>query len=1015
MTNGIVSLFREVIEQRILKVKAYQKAGLASESELITITLDPLEPVILEYERLAIVEDPEKFIWSELGGLLDGLWCPERPSPRILSFLDRLARKRDELWCHGQPYNYSNLTKMPTGWPEGLPIQYLLPSAKWTYLSLTNPEAAPFVASRVQAILFAQADVILKPFHPDTEIYSPPDSLGFAIRSFLQCPAIKEKKSRIECIWNHYSNILSSYPEQLVVFRDWLTPIADGLWVPETQRHPVPLATYLSQCLGPSEVVEWDPHDGAIQSQDTKQTEQEIPMILLHYRMQAEVWSILRYKPLQKQKPIIERGPMWVWELDFGSRSAWPLQSNEVIILSAILFLDTLTKGKERILSQPFPQGGETSRYPSIYLDDQFVGPLEKCLDSAVRSATAALKASVRWIPSQILHDLITGLLDRLSVSSEKPANYSTLLKCTFDLMKLLPFTDRPGLMVDIALRILESFPDESSYHRHLKLHSLGKMLTAQDAGFMIQRFATFTCDALEKQKQNPVHHAGSPVEGDASSNPEKGRAFIKITTAKMLAQLLANAEFVPKSTCLCNLRRLFHSGRHIDVRTKVVDAILGLFDRESDQEETYQLFASLASYAAGPNERFDVSEQAWLAAEEGKQLLPEISPASQRPLFQLFVCTASSKLPEHYRADYAQRVVLGILDDWERQHSRWMKCFLCRIGLTPEEISMVNLGPFNPAAVDRVFCNWWRYLPARYLRLHRTWAMSYLNFPLFENINQKLSSQDRGWRETTAGQHWLDCLNQFRRSDCLSRPHFILADGSGTRVENGITINDAISEYLTRAAIMIRTPFRYDHRQNRVIISPEQIMAPLRRLRSDRNEVLPGKDSKTKYNRLQDIMQRVVADIESLRTDEWQRNPNRQPAVLPSRLELQTILLPSPTYNPASDKPLREFTNQVIPLIQSCADNPMLLTEFSYITSLSQLIPAQDIPSYVLMLGNDPVEEHTSLFGALKIELARNALERIKSEDRLLNADLVEMARKWKGSPNESVQRAGWMIDGSL
>src|SRR5699024_7527523 len=107
--------------------------------------------------------------------------------------------------------------------------QHLLPSRKWTYLSLENPEAAPFVASRVRAVLFAQADVILKTFHPDTEICSTPDSLEFAIRAFLQCPAKKEKKSRIKRIWNHYSNLLSSHPEQLVVFRDWFTRIAEGL------------------------------------------------------------------------------------------------------------------------------------------------------------------------------------------------------------------------------------------------------------------------------------------------------------------------------------------------------------------------------------------------------------------------------------------------------------------------------------------------------------------------------------------------------------------------------------------------------------------------------------------------------------------------------------------------------------------------------------------------------------------------------------------------------------------
>lgn len=1019
MTRGITFLFGHIINMRVVEAKVYQKTGLASEAELINIILEPLEPIILEYGLLANDEDPEKFTWSGLGGFLPyNIRCPKTSLQYVLPFLDRLAKRRDELWRRKRLDNNPNMASTPIGLPEGLPIQHLLPTQGWTYLSLENPGAAPFVAARVQEVLFAQPDVILETFPPDTELCSTPDSLRFAIRSFIQHPKTKEKRTRVRSIWNHYSKILDSHPGQLVVFRDWLARIADSSWVdpkPRTEQPPpVPLATYLRQRLGPREVLEWDPRNDAIHFQDIKQPEGEISIILLHYRMQAESHSFARYRLPQKLKSITERDPMWIWQLDPGINSDMPLQSREAVVLSAILFLDTLTKGKERILSKSFPQDEEFLRYPSIYLDDQFVGSLGKCIDSAARKATNALKAAVAWVPAQILYDLIRALLDTLSASSEKPANYSTLLTCTFDLIKLLQFTDRPDLAVDIALRVLESFPNESSYHRQLKLSSLGKRLPAQHAELMIQRFATFACDALDKQKQKPRRQEPSTAERDASSNREEGRAYIKITTVKMLAQLLANADFVPQSTCLSILGALFHSGRHIDVRTEVLTAILEMFGREGDSEETYQLFTSLAFSAAGPDERVDVSEHDWLEAEKGAQPLPEISSEDERPLLERFIKAASSTLPERYRADYAQRVVLALLNEWTRQHSRWMKCFLGRIELTPEESSITNFGPFNPVIVDRVFRDWKEYLPADYLIRHRVWVMSYLNFPLLEGIQQKLSLQDREWRQTKAGQHWLDCIKQFRRSDCLSLYHTIV-QGIETKIENGITITDVVNEYLHRAAIVIRTPFKFEHKQNCIVISPEQMMAHLRGLRYYRNRLPRSSDSETTYNRLQGLIQRIVADIESLRTDEWLRNPDRQPIVLPSRLELQTILLPSPTYNPASDQPVREFVTQMIPLIRSCAEDPMLLTEFDCITGLAQQVAAQDIPSYALMLGNGPVEEHASLFGALKVQLARSALDRVKEADRLHNAELVEMARKWKGSPNEWARRAGWMLDGSF
>lgn len=230
----------------------------------------------------------------------------------------------------------------------------------------------------------------------------------------------------------------------------------------------------------------------------------------------------------------------------------------------------------------------------------------------------------------------------------------------------------------------------------------------------------------------------------DADSTPEKASSsFVKITTIKLLAYLLAKSNFVSLIISLDILRTLFAASRHIAMRRTVVDGVLTRLRKNSDMEksagdEIYVAFKSFSLAAANPSERNTISEEVWLSAEAGGPL-PEVN--SDRLLLDLCIKDAKGTLPKRFYPDYVRRVVLSLLDESTKHHSRWMRIFLGRVALTPDEVSVTDFGPFGDTAVDLVLKEWTSYLPPEYLIHHRAWALSYLDCRTLEDINDKMDN----------------------------------------------------------------------------------------------------------------------------------------------------------------------------------------------------------------------------------------------------------------------------------
>lgn len=996
LTSGIPHLFCGIISQRINGFKT----SPGTEPERVDTLLYSLLPIILEFERLANSEDTNKFSWSGFRGAVSEIDCLDDVHKAVLPFLDRMAYERNQFWVGKRRDDNPDIMDLPLGFPRGLPLEYLLPSLELTHLANEYPDHMPYVASRLADLMVPSTGLMLGvvPASVARKNY-PVDDLSYGVRAVMEDPSKAVKEKKLLQIWERFSDALRPYPDQLEIFKEWLADLArrEGLQnavniiLPPLPPKKFSISTYFEHSFDMDHVVEWDPRpapapvDSA--SAETEPEERKVERTILVCRMDAAD-RIIR----NKIQP--EESSLWIWS--HADRSV-PTSEREAVALSALLYLDTLNQQKKRILRRPWPENVPSPRYPAIFLADEFLTAVAAKGNRAIYAATNALEECLKFVPAQLLRDIVVSLLQTLAENSDKKQpSYSTILYVTMSLIKLLQETDQPQLAFDIVFRILTSFPDASSYHRQMRLLTLGRRLLPQDAALMVNTFADFVCNT------------GKPQPASTKTQP-----YVKITTIKMLAQLLADATFIDISTCLRILRDIFDSNRHIDVRTEVVITVLRLLHRASDFTSVFTAMASMANAASGPSEREAISETDWLAAEKGERPLPEVAPLSDRPLFECFLKTAFHYLPEQHRREYLHKVLLPLLEESTRQHTRWIRCFLSQFRLTPDEdnaiTSLSKAWAFDPSAIHTLFITWRRYLPKSYLLQHRGWALAYLHYPHVGAINGKLSVINKGWRGSTEGKHWLTLLSHL----CSCKPFAAIGDsiaaGVQTQVDGGITVSDLVEEYICRAGIVSRHPVRVDKKLDRFVVSVNTSLESLTILKDNMRSVSnPGR-----YDLLQGMMERIVADIESLRTTQWMEDPYRSPPVLPSRLEMDVLLLPLPGHNPRTKDPAMEFGRRLLDLVKKFADDPLLLVDFDVAKVQVNNVKEKDLASFALLFGSDVEEDQETLYRRLKIDIARCALKGIKSEDLRQNKQLKAMIWRWKASSSEWVRQVGWSFDG--
>ncbi|KFY83158.1 hypothetical protein V498_08264, partial [Pseudogymnoascus sp. VKM F-4517 (FW-2822)] len=138
------TLLCRIFSERIDGVQTLQRLGLGSESELVSILIESMMPILTLYEETSLADGNEQLGWVHPNGITPSF----KPRLLALPFLDELARRRDELWARNRLNRNDLVSALDEGWPKGLPIQSLLLGEQWMAQALATPEAAPFFADR---------------------------------------------------------------------------------------------------------------------------------------------------------------------------------------------------------------------------------------------------------------------------------------------------------------------------------------------------------------------------------------------------------------------------------------------------------------------------------------------------------------------------------------------------------------------------------------------------------------------------------------------------------------------------------------------------------------------------------------------------------------------------------------------------------------------------------------------------------------------------------------------------
>ncbi|KAJ5991780.1 hypothetical protein N7451_007504 [Penicillium sp. IBT 35674x] len=835
------------------------------------------------------------------------------------------------------------------------------------------------------------------------------DDLGFAIHATISRGEQPDKEKWVTRIWEHYSSALQKHPLQLEIFQEWLVRTLQSFKHNYAEERfdaaeaikiiqPAITAPVLSISNVPvgSDMTEWDPQEGfeeAVESckpfLDAKRPK-VIPCIVLNslIRTRRLVADGVVYTTKIKGRP--EPDPLALWLEDPSSAATGKTRTfdnQEAVILSALLFLDTSTP-HSRLMRAKFPDS-EYPRYGPTYLADEFITRVTKAKSQdPIDEAVGALKRNMKHVPAQILRDLICSLLDALK-ASPNASKYPTLLHCTLRLIEILLNGSQPQLVLEVALRLWKDFPNDSSSHRKVSLVKIGRCLTPDQASGIIQSLVAYACDTVQNTK----------APGDSSDH-----LVMKVTTVKMLVQNLSSADFLAPAIRVDLLERLFNARKHLDIRVEIVKSLLKMVSRDNSAR-IFQFLSTISLSAAGPSERDCLTDGDWRAAEAGGPLPPI---HSERPILTLLAGVAYCEFSKELYSDYVRMVVLPLVTESIRQHTRWMTLLLARLNLSLSKLGLTetDIGPFPFGLVESVFREWTRYIPVAYLQYRRSFDFVYLHRDSFNQIAEALElSTDPIINNDNVRGHLNSLIENHHYRRPLSYASQFLSV-IGPKEPKVIPDELFLEDYMSRIEVFSRLPFVYNSSLKSYSIHPGYTLEVLKGLRKAARSL---KDSTFARK----LMVGIVDAAELQRRGGWSPGLTAHPVTVPSALEYAVQLLPWGSRNPKSSiLDLQGFVSGILALISKYAADPVLLIKIDVFAPILEEVRKDDKVSCALLLGEnlgDRNDQHWSIKEWAKVKLSMMVLKAAEKVNAPLDGSAMDMVERWKDSDIEMVRQIAW------
>ncbi|KAF3313123.1 hypothetical protein TWF173_006296 [Orbilia oligospora] len=345
----------------------------------------------------------------------------------VYRFFDRIAEERNELWKKHRISKCPDLADLTASFPQGLPIQYLLP---FSLTPTTPPEdLTPYIALRTKAAVFPPAEIskILIPTKNNPPIANGDplqdfiDDYQYALNLYISVDVPEqERRTRFDSAWDYAIGPLSEgrmTTEQAI--RYWRNIFSNTIINPDQSRSPYgwTIGQYLDSDVIPEHkkrIFREDLERVRGSSVETKPEALRIPAIdnadsildwdatpELKENIAPEMVTEVTYIDIatnNHSRGHLERytegrdkdylgyisetklpgQTYWrnaIWTRSGDQKAKALFQSQEAQILSALLYLQAKTQLPEKLLTSPFPSADDM-RYPASRLSAECLSKL---------------------------------------------------------------------------------------------------------------------------------------------------------------------------------------------------------------------------------------------------------------------------------------------------------------------------------------------------------------------------------------------------------------------------------------------------------------------------------------------------------------------------------------------------------------------------------------------------------------------------------------------------------------
>lgn len=993
-------MFADVVQVRIQRTRRLKSRLRLVDHEvdnLMVLMWRPTLDAILHAEGFCLEDRDQALQFNEMDGLLD-VWgdvVANDPDSSVVDFFNELAIRRNELWQRHRSRVHPSVTTLEAPWPRGLPVKALL---SVQIQGETSGKGIPYVMKRAESVVFmAQADALRAvPESKDDKaaIGCFVEDYSFALNIYVSGCDKKERQRRINAAWEHATTNLSeprlSAREALMYWKDIFAEAEVSPPASKLELRPSPK---LPEVDVQDDNPEWNPDPGPHPTIKDRELD---PTCLDCFTTDVDGRTIHDAFIMPQPSISLHIVPGF-WSLHRFS-SGVPFYAKDGFIAAGLLLIDAKSQADAKIFSEAFPEDG--ARFPAVFLDSDFV---ENQL-----SFDAFPLELLNSTPPALLEQLTTALLAKLCTSESPPP---TLVKWAFMTLKLLAWSDDPGLAIPHIVNVIINLPDHSSWHRVMLHPGVLKRLSMQQSKTLVATLA----DAInEKSRQRKLASAAAASAPKDSDNDAKTKPtnFVKVTTVKLLAQLMSHADFIGESFTVAILANLFTEATHVDIRAAVVESLLAIAtstNTASIRENVMSMLETdVVPFAAELSERSPMTEESWAEKEE-KCEPPDIDTGNpSRDALLAFVEQSTWQKDPVKTRELIRRLLLPLIQKTAANGRRWLKIML-RANNASELYDHVP-GAFG---VNKLLKGFLEKRPAHmpaamYDDLH-TLLVFFAKAPkqyhdledCFDSMDPPLVGHDQYSR--MAPHVSPNNYEDPNIAEILKTAVFATAEDA------------AANKLITPAQLQARERTMIDVR----LVKFDRDAESWDSLTSRYNPPLRHREAMQMawYTYCRPLVEYMVKRIEDTRTPAWLQDPERQPARLPDAFPLRLWLLtyPSRPWRADDEQELRRdtFVKELCDLVERLARSGRPYHKhFALVVAAAKKCYEKDWAFIAWRLGALEEEQKardSTLVELMRIELADSLLQGAKLPVTVKVMEGVkDMLAQWRSCLDEDVRDRG-------